>query len=89
MSSDAAVEVVRQAILLALLVASPLLLASLLVGVTVSLVQSITQIQEQTLTFIPKILAIGAVLIILFPWILNRLIEYLHGSISSMSLTAF
>jgi flagellar biosynthetic protein FliQ len=84
MSSDAAIEIVRQAIVLALTVSAPLLLVSLAVGVLVSLIQAITQIQEQTLTFIPKILAVGVVFLLMLPWILNRLISYLVGSITSL-----
>jgi len=84
MSADAATEIVRQAIILALTVSAPLLLVSLAVGVLVSLVQAVTQIQEQTLTFIPKILAVGVVFLLMLPWILNRLIGYLAGSLGSL-----
>jgi len=85
MSADAAVEIIRNAIHLSLLVAAPMLLVSLLAGVLISLVQALTQIQEQTLTFIPKILAVAITLIICLPWILSRLVEFLVGSINSLS----
>jgi flagellar biosynthetic protein FliQ len=85
MSADAAVEIIRNAIHLTLLVAAPMLLVSLLAGVLISLVQALTQIQEQTLTFIPKILAVAITLIICLPWILSRLVEFLVGSINSLS----
>lgn len=88
MSADVAVDVVRRAVILALTVAGPMLLAALVVGVVVSLIQAITQIQEQTLTFVPKILTIGAVLVIALPWILTRLVEYLSGSITMMGTIA-
>ena len=84
MSIDYAVEIVRNAITVGLMVALPLLATALLVGVTVSLIQAITQIQEQTLTFVPKILIMGAVFIIALPWILSRLIAFLVGSFGSL-----
>ena len=54
-----------------LMIASPLLLAGLIVGVVISIFQAITQIQEMTLTFVPKILAIGLALLIFLPWMIN------------------
>jgi len=84
MSSDFAIEIIRRAVLLALTIAGPMLLGSLLVGVVVSLIQAVTQIQEQTLTFIPKILALGAILLITLPWIISSLMEYLMGTFSVM-----
>ncbi len=89
MSADAAVEIVRRAIMMAVTVSAPLLLVSLAVGVVVSLVQAVTQIQEQTLTFIPKILAVGIVFLLMLPWILDRLIGYLAGSIATLGSLAF
>jgi flagellar biosynthetic protein FliQ len=88
MSADAAVEIVRRAIMMAVTVSAPLLLVSLAVGVMVSLVQAVTQIQEQTLTFIPKILAVGIVFLLMLPWILDRLIGYLAGSITTLGSLA-
>jgi flagellar biosynthetic protein FliQ len=54
----------------------PLLLAGLVVGLIVSVFQAVTQIQEQTLAFIPKIVAIAAVLVILGPWMLGQIVTY-------------
>ena len=79
MSGTLAVDLIRQAILLALSVSAPLLLTALCVGILVSLVQAVTQLQEQTLTFIPKLLAIALVFTITLPWTLTRLVEYLAG----------
>ena len=76
MTQDQATEFVRQTLLLALIVSAPMLLIGLLVGVVVSLLQAITQIQEQTLTFVPKIAAMVAAAILLMPWIGHRLLEY-------------
>lgn len=84
MNIDFSIEIIRNAIVVALMVAAPLLFTALLVGVVVSLIQAITQIQEQTLTFVPKILIMGAVFIIALPWILSRLIAFLVGSIGAL-----
>ena len=89
MSVDFAVEIIRRAAVTTLVVAGPLLITSLLVGVTVSLVQAVTQIQEQTLTFIPKILTLGAVLMMILPWMLTRLVEYMVGMVSTMGSMKF
>ena len=76
MTLDHATEMIRQTLILALLVSAPMLLIGLIVGVVVSLLQAVTQIQEQTLTFVPKITAMVAAAILLMPWIGNRLLEY-------------
>jgi flagellar biosynthetic protein FliQ len=85
MTPDGSIELIRNAVQLALVVAAPLLIVSLITGVLVSLFQALTQIQEQTLTFIPKILAMAVVFILALPWILSRLIEYLVGTINHLS----
>lgn len=61
----------KEALMTALMIGGPVLGVSLLVGLTVSIFQAMTQIQEQTLTFIPKILAIALVMLLLGPWMLN------------------
>lgn len=76
MGLDQAVDLVRHTLILALLVSAPMLLIGLGVGIVVSLLQAVTQIQEQTLTFIPKIVSMVAAAIFLMPWISNRLMEY-------------
>jgi flagellar biosynthetic protein FliQ len=84
MSVALAIEFTRSAVTLCLLVAGPLLLTALVVGVVVSLVQAVTQLQEQTLTFIPKLLAVGMMLVITLPWILVKLSEFLVSVIRSL-----
>ena len=76
MQLSEATELVRHTLLIALIVSAPMLLIGLVVGIFVSLLQAVTQIQEQTLTFIPKIVAMVAAAIILMPWIGHRLLEY-------------
>ena len=84
MSGTLAVDLVRQAVMLALMVSAPLLAAALLIGVLVSLIQAVTQLQEQTLTFIPKLLGLSLVFVLTLPWMLTRLVEYLTGVLRSL-----
>jgi flagellar biosynthesis protein FliQ len=88
MTRDTVVSLTVDAMELALKIGLPLLLAGLIVGLVVSVFQAVTQIQEQTLTFIPKILATAAVIIVAGPWMLDQLVAYtadLYGAIPEMS----
>ena len=76
MSHQLIVDLARNAIMLALLVAGPMLVVALGVGLVVSVIQAVTQIQEQTLSFVPKLVAVGATFLIALPWILQLLIKY-------------
>ena len=76
MNQDVVVNLSTTALTLAFKVAMPMLAAGLIVGLVVSIFQAVTQIQEQTLAFIPKVLALAAVLLILGPWMLNQLLGY-------------
>jgi len=73
MNSDAAYELIKICLTEAFIVAAPLVGICLVVGVAVSLFQTITTIQEQTLTFVPKVFAVGGALWLLSPWILQKL----------------
>jgi flagellar biosynthetic protein FliQ len=87
MNQDTVVNLASQAITLALSVAGPLLLASLVIGLVISVFQAVTQIQEQTLSLIPKIVGIVLVIVVLGPWMVNKMVTYtqnLYGSIPSM-----
>lgn len=86
MNVPLAIDLIRHAVMLALLVAAPMLAVALLVGVLVSLVQAVTQIQEQTLTFIPKLVALALVFVLTLPWLLSQLVEYLIGVLRSLSV---
>ncbi len=83
-----AIELVRRAVTLTLMIAGPLLVTGLLVGIVVGLIQAVTQIQEQTLTFIPKAAAVSVVLLLLLPWMLRQLIEYLIEVMRSLPMLA-
>jgi flagellar biosynthetic protein FliQ len=76
MDTDTVVSLATQAMSLALKLSIPLLGVGLIVGVLISIVQAVTSIQEQTLSFIPKVLAMAAVLVIGGPWMLNQLMSY-------------
>jgi flagellar biosynthetic protein FliQ len=87
MDTDVVVSLSTQAMSLALKLSLPLLGVGLVVGVIISIVQAVTQVQEQTLSFIPKVLAMAAVLVIAGPWMLNQLLSYttdLWSSIPNM-----
>jgi flagellar biosynthesis protein FliQ len=76
MNQDTVVNLASQAMSLALKVAGPLLLVGLVVGLVVSIFQAVTQIQEQSLTLIPKIVGIAVVVVLLGPWMLGQLVAY-------------
>jgi len=76
MSHTLVVDLARNAIMLALLISAPMLIVALLVGLTVSVLQAVTQIQEQTLAFVPKLVAVSAVFLLALPWILQLLMKY-------------
>ncbi len=76
MNQDTVVNLASQAMSLALKVAGPLLLVGLVVGLLVSVFQAVTQIQEQSLTLIPKIVGIAVVVVLLGPWMLGQLVSY-------------
>jgi flagellar biosynthetic protein FliQ len=76
MDLEQASDLIRETLTLALILSAPMLLIGLVVGVIVSLLQAVTQIQEQTLSLIPKLAAMVAAAILLMPWIGHRLMEY-------------
>jgi flagellar biosynthetic protein FliQ len=87
MTPDTVIAIIRQALEVAMLAAGPLLLASLFTGLLVSVFQAATQINEMTLSFIPKILVMFVVLVITGPWALQLLVDYitrLFGSIPTL-----
>lgn len=86
MTVDTVTGIVRDALYTIVISSAPLLLVSLIVGLTISIFQTITSIQEQTLTFVPKILAMFLVLILLGHWILNNIISYTQNLWNDFSL---
>ena len=87
MTQDQVVSLVVDAMSVSLKIALPVLLVSLVVGLAVSIFQAVTQIQEQTLTFIPKVVAMAAVIVVAGPWMLGQIVSYtqnLYESIPSL-----
>ncbi len=69
-------DLVREALLVTMIVSAPVLLAGVFIGLVISIVQSVTQIQEQTLSMVPKIFAMTIVTVVLLPWIAMRLADF-------------
>ena len=87
MNQDVVVSIVTQAMEVGLKVALPILLVGLVVGLVISIFQAVTQIQEQTLSFIPKIAGLAVVLVVAGPWMLGQLLtwtEELYGQIPAL-----
>ena len=79
-------DISREAIYTVILTAAPLLLTSLVVGLIISIFQTVTSIQEQTLTFVPKILAVFAMMLLFGAWMLNNMSEFMIRLWSDFSL---
>jgi flagellar biosynthetic protein FliQ len=75
-NQDTVVSLATSAMTLAIEIAGPLLLVGLVIGLVVSIFQAVTQIQEQSLSFIPKIVGLAALIVILGPWMLGQLVSY-------------
>ena len=86
MTADFVMGLMVEAIKVAFLVSAPVLLVGLVVGIAISLFQAVTQIQEMTLVFVPKIVAIMAVLVAALPWMINIMVTYTHNLISSIPM---
>jgi flagellar biosynthesis protein FliQ len=87
MNQDTVVNLATQAMKLAIEIAGPMMLVGLVVGLVVSIFQAVTSIQEQSLTFIPKIVGLAVLIVILGPWMLGQLVSYaqnLYTSIPSL-----
>ena len=79
-------EIAGRALMLIIKVSMPLLLVSLCIGLLVSIFQTVTSIQEQTLTFVPKIIGVFVALILLGPWMMNAMVEFMTQLWSNFSL---
>ena len=84
MTPETVMTIGQQALLTMLLVSAPLLLAALAIGLVVSIFQAATQINEMTLSFIPKLVGVFAVLVIAGPWMTTLLVEYMRRLYSSI-----
>lgn len=84
MTPDVVTELGRQALWVALLLSTPILLSALIVGLIIAMFQAATQINEQTLTFVPKLLVIGAIMVLAGPWLITVLLDYTRDLIRSI-----
>ena len=84
MNTEFAAELLKATMFEAVTLAAPILLAALIIGLAISIFQSVTSIQEQTLTFVPKALGIVALLVVLMPWMLRTMVEFAAGMIGRM-----
>jgi flagellar biosynthetic protein FliQ len=85
MSSDTVVYLAREALFTILLIASPILGSSLLIGLIVSFFQATTHLQEQTLTFVPKIVGVFAVVVLFGSWMINVMLSYVSNLFINMN----
>ena len=86
MTIDAVSDMAREAMYLIIRVSLPVLLVSLVVGLIISIFQTVTSIQEQTLTFVPKIIAIFLALVLFGQWMMNSMVEYMVELWSSITV---
>lgn len=86
MTTEAIADMAQEALYLIIRTALPVLLVSLVIGLIVSIFQTVTSIQEQTLTFVPKIVCVFMALILFGPWMMNSMVEYMTQLWNSFSL---
>jgi flagellar biosynthetic protein FliQ len=84
MTPETVMTIAQRALEMTLMLAAPLLLVALIVGLLVGVFQAATQINEMTLSFIPKLLGMAAALVIAGPWMLKQLVSYTHSLIESI-----
>lgn len=86
MNSELIVRIAREGLILVLLISGGPMLASMLVGFIVSLFQATTQIQEQTLSYVPKLVAVLLTLIVIGPWMLSQAVQFARSLFDSIAL---
>ena len=86
MSIDYVVQIANQALYLIIKTAAPVLLVSLIIGLTISIFQTVTSIQEQTLTFVPKIIGVFLAIMLLGGWMLNNITDFMTQLWSDFSI---
>lgn len=84
MNDEQVIETAQQAILVAMQIGAPILIIGLVVGVSIALVQALTQVQEITLVFVPKILAIFLALFAFLPWMMSVLVAFMEALADQM-----
>lgn len=84
MDSSQAIELTRQAIYLAMLLGAPVLLVGMVVALVIGLLQAVTQVQDQTVSFVPKVVAMVLAVSLTLPWLLMQLLQYSTGLIQEI-----
>ena len=84
MSSELVIQLAQEALMMVMLVSAPMLGLGLIVGLSVSIFQATTSIQEQTLAFIPKIIAVFVAILVFGPWMLRLMVEFVTGIIVNL-----
>lgn len=84
MNQDVVISLALEAMVLAMKIGMPLLMVGLIIGLVVSVFQAVTQIQEQTLAFIPKVIGLAVVLVVGGPWMLGQVLTYTHELYSAI-----
>ena len=82
MTTDQAVDIVREALTVMLMLSLPVFAAGWVIGLVGSILQAVTQVQEQTLSFVPKIIGMGLVAIVIVPWVTTAIIDFAHRMFS-------
>lgn len=86
MDVQGAVDLGREALLFTMMISAPVLISGMVVGLAVGLMQALTQIQEQTVAFVPKLVAMIVVLLLTLPWLLTRMVEFTQDLIVGIPL---
>ncbi len=84
MNPDLAIDLFKSTVMFALYIVAPFLIATLVTGLIASLIQSVTSMQEQTLTFVPKLLVLSGLVMVLAPWLLRALSEFTIAILTKM-----
>jgi flagellar biosynthetic protein FliQ len=87
MSTDQAIDIGRQAVMMTLLLSAPALIAATAVGLAIGLIQALTQVQDQTVSFVPKLVAMLIVVSLALPWLVTRMTDYSHNLIVNIPQT--
>ncbi len=85
MAANEVIQIGRELLFTAVLLAAPIVLTSLVVGLSISIFQTVTSIQEQTLTFAPRIIAVALVMVVSLPWTLRVLISFTHRMLAHLT----
>ncbi len=84
-SVEQAIDLLRDAIMVTMVIVAPILIIGMFIGLVISLIQAVTQIQEATLSFVPKIFAMAVAIVLVMPWMFQRLLDYTRHLFTTMN----